>query len=249
MILEVCCADIESVRSAIAGGAQRVELCSALEVGGLTPSAGLAVTAINECHRAGVKVHVLIRPRPGDYVYTDEELLAAAFDVAYLSASGADGVVVGALKPDGTVDERALAMLLSRMTPGTQVTFHRAFDLSRDPFEALAVLAANTKVTRILTSGQAPSAPEGAALIRELVARAGNRLAILVGAGVNSSNAAALVAATGVDEIHASAKTRVPSSMTFRRGDVSMSVPGADEYSRMATSADEVAAIIEAING
>jgi len=248
MILEVCCADIESVRAAIAGGAQRVELCSALEVGGLTPSAGLAATAIDCCHRAGVKLHVLIRPRPGDYVYTDEELLAAAYDVAYLSTKGADGVVVGALNPDGTVDRRALGMLLSRMNPGTQVTFHRAFDLARDPFEALDTLAAEPLVTRILTSGQAPSAPEGAALIKELVSRAGSRLTILAGAGVNSSNAATLAASTGVTELHASAKTRVASTMAFRRGEVSMGAPGADEYSRMATSADEVAAIIKAIN-
>lgn len=252
MILEVCCADIDSVRAAIRGGARRIELCSALEAGGLTPSPGLMIYAIEECHKAGVPVHVLIRPRPGDYIYSRDEIEVMTYDAWHAVRMGADGIVTGALRPDGTIDEAVTAEIMSEAIAdddrNPQVTFHRAFDLARDPFEALTAITRNPRITRILTSGQAPSAPEGADLIGELVARAPEHLVILAGAGVNAANVAALVAATGVTEIHASAKTRIPSSMTFRRDDVAMGAKGSDEYSRSATSASEVAAIIEALN-
>lgn len=244
--LEVCCADIDSVQAAIDGGAQRIELCTALETGGLTPSFGLIRQARFKTALAGVKLHVLIRERPGDYIYSDDELNTMADDIVIAGELGCDGVVIGALNDDGTVDAHAIETMLED-AGDISVTFHRAFDLCRDPFEALDTLARIPKINRILTSGLAPSAPEGADLLRQLMEKAPEGITILAGAGVNSANVADLVRSTGVTEVHASAKSRIPSAMTFRRGDVSMSAPGADEYSRYATSADEVKAIVNSL--
>lgn len=243
--LEVCCADIQSVRAAIAGGAQRIELCTGLEVGGLTPSAGLIKEARILTYRK-VKLNVLIRPRPGDYVYDSDEIEVMKTDVNFARKLECDGVVIGALTPDGDVDKAVVDSLVDCAGP-MSVTFHRAFDLCRDPFEAMKTLDGIGGIDRILTSGLAPSAPEGVDMLRRLVEAAPGNLSIMPGAGVNSANAAAIVEAAGVNEIHASAKTRVGSEMKFRRGDVSMGAPGADEYSRFVTSADEVAAIVSAL--
>lgn len=245
--LEVCCADIGSVRAAIKGGAHRIELCSALEVGGLTPSAAIIEAASSLCRQSGVRLHVLIRPRPGDYLYSRDEISIMGQDIEIAARMGADGAVIGVLDADGSVDFGATAHLagLARSL-GLSVTFHRAFDLCNDPFEAMQAIA-EAGVSRILTSGQAPSAPEGQTLIAELVRRAPEHLTILAGAGINSANADVLVAATGVTEIHASVKARVSSRMTFRLPGIAMGAEGSDEYSRFATDAAEVAAIINSI--
>ncbi|MCM1028507.1 MAG: copper homeostasis protein CutC [Pseudoflavonifractor sp.] len=245
ILLEVCCADIESVIAAIDGGAQRIELCSALEAGGLTPSHGLIAVASALCRNAGVKLHTLLRPRPGDYLYSTMECSVIMRDIMECHNMGVDGVVIGALRPDGAIDNTITQMLSDEAhSLRLSVTFHRAFDLCRDPFEALDALATMGTIDRVLTSGQASSAPEGASLIASLVERAGDRLTILAGAGINSSNAAALVMATGVKELHASAKKTIGSDMIFRRGDVAMGRCDNDEYSRQVTDADEVALIL-----
>ncbi len=242
--LEVCCADIESVRAAIEGGAHRIELCSALEVGGLTPSAGLIDEASVLCDKAGVDLHVLVRPRPGDYLYSRHELAAMERDIELAAMRNVKAVVTGALSRDGDIDREATLRLSSRAREhGAGVTFHRAFDLCRNPFDALRVIA-DMGISRILTSGQAPSASEGAPLIAELVGRAPAGLTILAGAGITSANVAQLIAATGVTEVHASAKRRVASAMTYRHEGISMGASGADEYSRFVTDPAEVAAII-----
>lgn len=245
--LEVCCADIGSVRAAIKGGAHRIELCSALEVGGLTPSAALIGAASALCRPVGVRLHVLIRPRPGDYLYTRDEISIMGQDIEIAAGMGADGAVIGVLAADGSIDFVATAHLagLARLF-GLSVTFHRAFDLCKDPFEAMQVIA-ETRVSRILTSGQAASAPEGQSLIADLVRRAPKNLTILAGAGINSANAAGLVAATGVTEIHATAKSRVRSRMVYRLPGIAMGSHGSDEYSRFATDKAEVSAIINSI--
>lgn len=244
--LEVCCADIQSVRAAIAGGAQRIELCSALEVGGLTPSAGLIKEArILTCRK--VKLHILIRPRPGDYIYTRDEIEVMLTDVDFARKLECDGVVIGALTPEGDVDTDVVGRLAAA-AGNMSVTFHRAFDLCRDPFEAMEALKQIPSIDRILTSGLAPSAPQGLDMIKELVAKAPEGIAIMPGAGVNSGNAAHIAATAGVKDIHASAKTTVASEMKFRRGDVSMGAPGADEYSRLSTSEAEVKALVAALS-
>ena len=244
--LEVCCADIQSVRAAIAGGAQRIELCSALEVGGLTPSAGLIKEArILTCRK--VKLHILIRPRPGDYIYTRDEIEVMLTDVDFARKLECDGVVIGALTPEGDVDTDVVGCLAAA-AGNMSVTFHTAFDLCRDPFEAMEALKQIPSIDRILTSGLAPSAPQGLDMIKELVAKAPEGIAIMPGAGVNSGNAAHIAATAGVKDIHASAKTTVASEMKFRRGDVSMGAPGADEYSRLSTSEAEVKALVAALS-
>lgn len=246
--LEICCADIGSVCAAVTGGAQRIELCSGLETGGLTPSPGLLTEARR--HTSGhCRLQVLIRPRPGDYIYSPDEVEVMKQDIDFCGRIGCDGVVIGALLPDGSIDEKVTRELLASAAPySMSVTFHRAFDLCSDPFGALETLVAIGGIDRVLTSGLASSAPEGKEMLRDLVEKGAGRISIMPGAGVTSGNAAEIITSTGAREIHASAKMRVGSDMKFRRGDVSMGTPGADEYSRFTTSADEVAAIVDALS-
>lgn len=201
-ILEVCCGDLESALAAARGGAQRVELCSALSADGLTPSLGLieAVRRIPD-----LRLHVLIRPREGDFVYTDEEFLVMEEDIRKARLAGADGVVIGALTADGDIDvEHCRPLVIA--AEGMQVTFHRAFDQCRDPQNALEQII-DMGCTRLLTSGQAHSAQAGIPLLKELVRQAGHRLIILPGAGVNEHNARTILDSTGATEIHGSLRS------------------------------------------
>lgn len=253
-MLEICTCDIDSVGEALKGGAQRIELCSALEVGGLTPSIGLVNRAVWKCSSRSetTPVHVLLRPRGGDFFYTDRELDLIAEDAAYAIEAGASGIVFGALTPDGEVDDYACSKVLSVIdkasAQGVRVsaTFHRAFDFCRDPMKAMSVIAA-LGFDRILTSGQAPTALQGAQLITRLVAEAPAGLSIMAGGGVTAGNVAELVHATGVREVHASAKKTVESRMTFRRGDVNTGSALCDDYRHIATDAATVRAILDNI--
>lgn len=241
--LEICAGDIASVLAAAEGGADRVELCAALGEGGVTPSAALTAAAVAV---PGLRTNVLVRPRGGDFLYTSEEKDIILADIALCLKAGADAVVVGALLPDGRVD----APFLSRCVEaagGMEVTFHRAFDLCADPMAALAETA-KAGCTRVLTSGQARTAEEGIALLRELVLR-GNELgvSIMPGGGVTPDNARRIIDATGAVEIHASARGPVKSKMDFRRGGVSMGAAGADEYLISQTSAVIVRDIVDAL--
>ncbi len=243
MTLEVCCGDLQSVLAAKAGGAQRIELCSALSEGGLTPSAGL----IAESLRVGIpKVHLLIRPRNGDFLYTPEEIRLMEADVAAAVSAGVDGIVIGALTAEGDVDTEACRRLIAA-ADGASVTFHRAFDLCRNSECSLEEII-SIGCDRILTSGLAPTAEQGIPMLRKLNDLAAGRIIILAGGGVTAENARGIIAATGVTELHASAKRTIGSEMRFRRGDVSMGKPGADEYSRSVTDPSAVAAIINAMN-
>lgn len=188
--------------AAAKGGAQRVELCAALSADGLTPSAGL-MAAVRRI--PGLKMHVLIRPREGDFVYTDDEFVLMAEDIRLAKRLGADGVVIGALTPDGDIDV-ARCRTLVEAAVDMQVTFHRAFDQCREPLVALEQIIA-MGCTRLLTSGQAATAEAGIPLLQQLVEQAGNRLIILPGAGVNAGNARAILDATGANEIHGSLRS------------------------------------------
>lgn len=238
-ILEICAADIDSVHAAAQGGATRIELCSALSEGGVTPSPGL----MHESRLVEtLKIHVLIRPRGGDFLYTPAEVRSMARDIDYAISAGADGIVIGALLPDGTIDTDTCSRLIDRAR-GRSVTFHRAFDLCRDPQEALETII-SLGCDRILTSGCSPSAREGIPTLRSLVAQAGNRLTILAGGGVSPDNAATIMRETGCHELHASARSSVASRMQYRNPAVSMGTPGSDEYSRKITDPDIVRRII-----
>ncbi len=241
-ILEVCCGDIESVLAANEGGAGRIELCAALADGGVTPSAGMIRRAVELSH---IPVNVLIRPRGGDFLYTPEEVDVMEDDIRLCGEYGANGVVIGALTPDGMIDE-AVTRRLIEAAGNMSVTFHRAFDLCRSAEEGLDTLIA-LGCDRVLTSGQRASAMEGEETLRMLRDRAAGRIVILAGAGVNAEVAGRLVASGAADEVHASARKGSESLMKWRRPGVPMGAPGTDEYIRKITSPDEVRAIVNAI--
>lgn len=199
-LLEVCCGGLESVDAAVAGGARRIELCSALEVDGLTPPVDW-LKAVKGRYPS-LTVHVLVRPRAGNFVYAPDEVETMTVQAGQALEAGADGIVVGALTPSRDVDEAAMERLLASVDK--PVTFHRAFDACRRPFEALEKII-GLGCSRILTSGQGPTVTEGADMLRELRKRAGERILILPGGGVTPANAVRTLRLTGCTEIHASA--------------------------------------------
>ncbi|MBR6031946.1 MAG: copper homeostasis protein CutC [Bacteroidaceae bacterium] len=201
LTLEVCCADLHSVRAAIEGGAHRVELCQALGLDGLTPSAGMIETAVG----MGIPVQVLIRPREGDFVYDEDEVLCMQRDIRHAKRLGVHGVVIGALKPDGSIDSETVRRLVSE-AEGLSITFHRAFDVCAQPLEALEQIIA-LGCHRLLTSGQAPTAEQGIPFLRKLVEQAAGRISIMPGAGVNPQNAYRILSETGAREIHGSLRS------------------------------------------
>lgn len=241
-LLEVCAGDLESVRAAAEGGAARVELCSALGEGGVTPSIGFIRQALLV---PGLRVHVLIRPRGGDFLYTPEEVNAMVADIEACREAGAHGVVIGALTPDGDIDLPSCRRMIEAAGE-MSVTFHRAFDLCRNPEEALDTII-ELGCDRLLTSGQAATALEGTPLLRRLHDRAAGRLVILAGGGVTPDNAADILIGSGTNEVHASARAGVTSPMRYRKEGVAMGAPGSDEYSRKVTSPAIVAKIVENI--
>lgn len=195
MIYEVCVDSLAGVRIAAELKADRVELCADLSVGGLTPSIGTIERAIEVA--GTTRVHVLIRPRPGDFAYDADEIAIMRRDIGHARRAGAGAVVVGALTESYDVDVE----LTERLIDGGPATFHRAFDHARDPRRALDDLI-TLGIDRVLTSGQQPTALDGAPLLATLVERAGDRIAIMAGGGVNPDNAGAIVARTGVNELH-----------------------------------------------
>lgn len=193
---------VDTIDAALAADSldvQRVELCSAGALGGLTPGPGLLETVVAHCRR--VAVHVLIRPRAGDFQYSPAEIDVLLTDIAHAVAAGAAGVVVGALTNHCEVDTAVLADLVAA-AQGREVTFHRAIDVSRDPLVAVERLA-ESGVSRVLSSGQAPRAEQGAPVLAEMARRAEGRLAVMACGGIRANNAAATVRATGVSDVHA----------------------------------------------
>lgn len=226
------------------GGASRIELCSGLSEGGVTPSAALIRAAVG----SGVeRVNVLVRPRSGDFLYSDFETALMADDIRYAVAAGATGVVIGALTAEGDIDMAVCRTLVNaaRENAGRDVgvTFHRAFDLSRDAARSLEDII-ELGCDCLLTSGMAPDALHGIPMLRKISMLAKGRITIMAGAGVTPGNAADIIAATGVGAIHSTARKPVASRMAFRRPSVSMGVPGADEYAPLSTSPDIVAALV-----
>ncbi|MBD5232327.1 MAG: copper homeostasis protein CutC [Bacteroidales bacterium] len=199
--IEICCGSIADVKAARYGGAARVELCEATEIGGLTPSAGLIAGAIRE--REGMKVHVLIRPRGCDFVYTPEEVSVMEADIAAARMAGADGVVIGALTSDGELDLPAMKRML-RQAEGMSVTFHRAFDVCARPLEVIDRLC-ELGVDRILTSGHEETAMQGVENLADYVKHAAGRIIILPGSGINPMNIDDIERITGAREFHSTA--------------------------------------------
>ncbi|MBI1296196.1 copper homeostasis protein CutC [bacterium] len=234
--VEVCVDSVEGAVAAQDGGAVRVELCDNLIEGGTTPSAGTITLARQHI---GIGLNVIIRPRGGDFCYSDVEYEVMRYDVAEAKRLGADGVVIGMLTPDGDVDVERVRGLIELARP-LNVTFHRAFDVCREPFAALETLI-DLGVDRVLTSGQEKTVLEGIDLIAELVRHAADRIIVMPGGGINERNVGKIIAQTGVKEIHVSARSSVESAMNHRNPRVFM---GGElrppEYVRMTTDAARV---------
>ena len=201
--LEICVDTPEGLATAIAARVDRIELCADLGVGGLTPSPGLIAMA----RAAPMPVHAMIRPRQGDFVYGPRDLNAMLGDIAAIRQAGLTGVVLGASRPDRSLDAETLG-ILCRAAAGLGTTLHRAFDLAPDRDAALA-LAIDLGVERILTSGGVSDAEGGRESLRDLVVAARGRIGIMAGGGVTPANVGALLRHTGVAEVHASAKAEV----------------------------------------
>lgn len=242
MLIEAC---VDSVSSAIAaekGGARRIELCDALETGGITPSAA----KIQLCkERLSIPVVVLIRARSGDFLYGDTTTEEMLRDIALAKAFGADGVAIGALLPDGTVDVARTQAMIDVARP-MEVVFHRAFDGTPNPFEALETLKL-LKVDRVLTSGQAPTALEGVGRLKQLVEGAAGKITILAGGGINEENAASIVQGSGVTELHIRGTTAVASGMSYKKPGFDLTKPLMPDNVRSVTDATRVRAVVDAV--
>lgn len=204
-ILEVCCGSLQSAMNAVAGGAERIELCSALEVDGLTPS----MEVLRELRQRfpSLRIHVLIRPREGDFVYTEAEVAQMEREIHEAVAAGATAIVCGALTAEGEVDVPATKRLVEAARP-LPFTFHRAFDAVKNQYKALETLK-ELGVERVLTSGGAATAEKGIPMLRQLVEQAHGEVIILAGGGVDSSNAQRIIMETGTTEIHGSCSVKL----------------------------------------
>ena len=245
MKFEICIDSVAGVRAAKAAGADRVELCAGLFEGGITPSRGTIRRARTV---GGIGLQVIIRPRGGDFVFDDDETEAMLEDIATARAEGADGVVIGALAADGRVDQDRTRALMEAAGP-LSVTFHRAFDMTPDPVEALETLVA-LGVDRILTSGQEATCLEGLPLIADLVRRAGDRVVVMPGGGITERNVARIVEGARPKEIHFAALDTVESPATLRRQHVFMGGElRRSEWSRLETSAALVGTVLRRASG
>ena len=242
--LEVCIDNIESLHNAIAGGATRIELCSSLALGGLTPSYGFMQQA---ARRSTVPVYAMIRPRQGDFFYSEEEIEMMRWDIESAKQAGLNGVVLGVLTQDGDIHmPYATAMCEFAQALGLGVTFHRAFDQCRDADKALEEVI-SLGCERILTSGLAHSAPQGVDMLKTLVEQSQGRIAIMAGAGVNADNVVQLIKQAKVTEVHLSGKVTRPSHMTFIAEQCKMGVDNVDDFSIPVTSTEVITKVSAAL--
>lgn len=241
--IEICTNSVESVKAALKAGADRIELCAGMPEGGTTPSYG-EMSLVRELMPSGM--HVIIRPRGGDFLYSMEECEVMLRDIEMAQRIGVDGVVIGCLTAEGEVDVDKMR-LLTDAAGDMSITFHRAFDMCKDPFKALEAIE-RLRCDRILTSGQKGSAEEGIPLLKKLVEKA-NQVIIMPGCGVNAANIRKIAAETGANEFHLSARISVESDMLYRNPQVSMGgTVQVAEYGRDVTSADKVREAILALS-
>jgi copper homeostasis protein len=241
VILEICADSVESAVAAEAGGANRIELCSSLLEGGVTPSAGLISTIRS---RLAIDIYVMVRPRGGDFCYSPAEFETMEQDVLTAKQLGAHGIVFGILTEDGGIDVDRTRHLVEIARP-LKSTFHRAFDMSRELSKSLADVI-TTGADRILTSGGEQNVEDGLPAIAKVVRAAGPRISIMAGGGVSEANVHRVIAETGVREIHASVRVHVPSPMRYRNEKVSMGLAQGREYQRVAVLKEKVWRLLEA---
>ena len=242
-LIEACVDSYASCRAAYRGGADRLELCAHLVIGGTTPSTALFRQVQRDIP---VKTNILIRPRFGDFLYSKEELEQMCEEIRTYRELGANGVVIGALTPDGDLDLDAMRRLMN-CAGNMDVTLHRAFDMTRDPFRTLEE-AVQLGCKTILTSGQQKDALAGVELLEELFRRADGRIDIMAGCGVNSGNLLRLHERTCVTSFHASAKRTAQSAMRYRKESVSMGLPSLSEYQLWQTDEAAVRACAEIVH-
>lgn len=240
-LLEVYIDSVDSALAAEAGGAGRLELCANLLEGGTTPSAGMIQTV---CKAVQIPVNVIIRPRGGDFLYSDVEFEIMKRDVQLVGGLGAQGVVIGMLDAQGCIDKKRCAELIALARP-LSVTFHKAFDMTCDPFGALEDLI-EIGVDRVLTSGQEASVIEGLDLIEALCRQAKGRISVMPGGGLSERNLSSVLARTGVKEVHASVLRDIESGMQFRNPRCFMGgIFRPPEYSRSIVDTKGLSAMIE----
>jgi copper homeostasis protein len=238
--LEICVDSVGSAITAQTAGADRVELCDNLTEGGTTPGYGIIATA-----RENLKIglHVIIRPRGGDFLYSDLEFEIMKREIDNCGICGVDGIVTGILKPDGTIDVERSGKLIELARP-MKATFHRAFDMCSDPVRSLEDVIA-TGASRLLTSGMRDKAEDGSELIGQLVSQAGDRIIIMPGSGINESNISRIGEVTGAKEFHLTGRKVIESNMIFRKEGISMGgVNGIPEFSRMVADQEKIERII-----
>ena len=244
--LEICANSVQSCIEAQRGGAYRVELCAAIPEGGTTPSYGdiaVARELLNE-----TKLFVIIRPRGGDFLYSELEHKIMVKDIEMCRQLGVDGVVIGCLTPDGNVDMPRCGELIGAAGE-MDVTFHRAFDKCSDPFKSLEDII-SLGCSRILTSGQQPKAEQGVELLKKLVKKAGSRIIIMPGSGINEDNIIKIALETGAVEFHLSAREAIESKMKFKNSAVSMGGTNItiNEFEQLITSAEKVKNTLNILN-
>ncbi len=237
-ILECCVDSVESALQAEKGGADRLELCSNLVIGGTTPTLAL-FRQIRE--HTDIRIHVLLRPRFGDFLYTKHELQIIAKEIDIFRKAGAEGIAIGCLNPDGSLNCEAMRFLINQAGQ-MSITLHRAFDMSKDPFQTLE-FAKGLGIHTILTSGCQASCIHAVDLLRQLDEKSNGQITIMAGAGVQESSIKILREQTNLTAFHMSGKRIKSSGMQFRNPNVSMGLPGMDEYEIWETDADAVAAV------
>jgi copper homeostasis protein len=235
MIIEACVNSAVSAIEAQKGGADRVELCENLHDGGTTPSTGMILFACKNLH---IGLYVMVRPRGGDFLYSDAEFEIMAEDIKVAKNLGADGVVFGILKADGAIDVERMKILTNLARP-MGVTCHRAFDMTDDPFLAMEDLI-HLGVDRILTSGQQKTASEGATLITELIKISDSRIIIMPGCGVKEDNIEDLIRSTRATEVHIHLEKQQPSQMIFKQSSVYMGIPDQSEFEHNITDRERI---------
>ncbi|MBR8534886.1 copper homeostasis protein CutC [Carboxylicivirga sediminis] len=241
---EICIDSVQSAINAQAAGAHRVELCDNLFEGGTTPSAGM----IQQVKKMApdVKLFVIIRPRGGDFVYSEHEISVMLDDIVMAKKLGADGIVSGCLKANGDIDAENTGKLI-QASGNLPYTFHRAFDMCRNYSEALEQLI-DLGASRILTSGMQQTAHLGINTLTEIIKQANNRIAILVGSGVKPENIAEIARKTGAEEFHFSARKEFASPMNFKNENINMGgVSGIPEFSRFYSDVDTIKCTIKAV--
>ena len=236
ILIEACVDSVESSVAAERGGAARVELCDNLLEGGTTPSAGM-IEVVRD--RLSIPIYVMIRPRGGDFCYSEMEHEVMLRDVALAHRLGVDGIAIGALEVSGAVDARRMSAMIEAARP-MSVTFHRAFDVTRDQTDALETLI-KIGVDRVLTSGAKRTAFEGIDTIANLVRQAANRITVIAGAGINEENVKRIVAETGVREIHLSAAVLHEGRMQHRNDEITFRKQfPPDEYARWVADSERI---------